>query len=69
MLARFKLSLRKSKTIPRKKQHDWKSLSTDSKLQNLNSLEVRNRFELLENESETATDKYGRFIIAKTRKQ
>ena len=36
-------------------------MSTDSNLQNLYTLKVRNMFELIENESETATDKYGRF--------
>ena len=62
--ARIKLSLRKSKAIPRKKQYDWKAISTDTSLQERYSVEVRNRFEVLENEEESASEKYERFIKA-----
>ena len=43
--ARVRLSLRKSKTLQRKKQHDWNLLCTDSNLQELYSIEVCNRFQ------------------------
>ena len=62
--ARIKLSLRKSKTIPGKKQHDWGLLSTDSDLQKQYSIEVRNRFQPLDKLDESATEKYDRFIRA-----
>ncbi|XP_072036995.1 uncharacterized protein [Amphiura filiformis] len=62
--ARIRLSLRKSKTLPRKNQFDWKSLSTDRNIQKMYTIEVHNRFEILEDMEETATDKYSRFIAA-----
>ena len=62
--ARMKLSLRKSKTMPGKKQPDWSLLCTDSDLQKQYSIEVRNRFEPLEIAEESATEKYDRFINA-----
>ena len=62
--ARVRLSLRKSKTFQRKQQHDWNLLCTDSNLQELYSIEVRNRFQPLENADESATGKYERFITA-----
>ena len=62
--ARIKLSLRKSEKIPRKKQYDWKTLSTDTSLQEKSAVEVRNRFEVLEDKEESATDKNDRFIKA-----
>ena len=62
--ARVRLSLRKSKTLQRKKQRDWNLLCTDSNLQKLYSIEVSNRFQPLENADESATEKYERFITA-----
>ncbi|XP_072050156.1 craniofacial development protein 2-like [Amphiura filiformis] len=62
--ARIRLSLRMSTTLPRKNQFDWKSLSTDRNIQKMYAIEVHNRFEILENIEETATDKYSRFIAA-----
>ncbi|XP_072015018.1 uncharacterized protein [Amphiura filiformis] len=62
--ARIRLSLRKSKTLPRKNQFDWKSLSTDRNILKMYTIEVHNRFEILEDMEETATDKYSRFIAA-----
>ena len=62
--ARIKLSLRKSKTISGKKQHDWSLLCTDSDLQKQYSIEVRNRFQPLDIADECATEKYDRFIRA-----
>ena len=62
--ARIRLSLRKSKTLPRKKQYDWKAITTDKDLQAKFSIEVHNRFQPLQKEEETATEKYTRFIEA-----
>ena len=62
--AKIRLSLRKSKPMPRKKPYDWKTLSSDGSLQAKYAVEVRNRFKVLEDEEETATDKYDRFIKA-----
>ena len=62
--ARIKLSLRKSEKLPRKKQYDWKTLSMDTSLQEKYAVEVRNRFEVLGVEEESATDRYDRFIKA-----
>ena len=64
MSARIRLSLRKSKTPPGKKHHDWKLLSTDSDLQKQYNIEVRNRFQSLDKLDETATERYDRFIMA-----
>ncbi|XP_072039109.1 craniofacial development protein 2-like [Amphiura filiformis] len=62
--ARIRLSLRESTTFPRKNQIDLKSLSTDRNIQKIYTIEVHNRFEILEDMEETATDKYSRFIAA-----
>ena len=62
--ARIRLSLRTSKAAPKRKQYDWRSLSTDTNIQKQYTIEVRNRFEALEIEDESATDKYERFIKA-----
>ena len=62
--ARIRLSLRKSKTMPRKKQYDWSLLRHDAKLQERYAIEVRNRFLPLQDQNETATEKYDRFIKA-----
>ena len=60
--ARVRLSLQKSKTLARKKLHDWNLFRTDSNLQKLHSIEVHNRFQPLEIENESATERYERFI-------
>ena len=62
--AHIRLSLRTSKAAPKRKQHDWKCLSTDANIQKQYAIEVRNRFEGLEIEDESATDRYERFIKA-----
>ena len=46
------------------KQYDSKTLSTDTSLQEKYAVEVRNRFEVLEDEDESATDKYDIFSKA-----
>ncbi|XP_072042892.1 uncharacterized protein [Amphiura filiformis] len=55
--SRIRLSLRKNKTLPRGKNHDWKTLCSDSKLQELYTVEVHNRFQPLEEMEETATER------------
>ena len=67
--ARVRLSLRKSKTLVRKKQHDWNLFRTDSNLQKLYSIEVHNRLQPLEIENESATERYERFITVTRRLQ
>ena len=62
--ARIKLSLRKNMTAPRKKRYNWSVLTTDKELQNQYTIEVKNRFNLLIDESESATSRYGRFVEA-----
>ena len=61
---RMRLSLRKSKTMPRQKQHNWELLRTDNNLQKLYTVEVHNRFQPLEEVDESATDRYQRFVNA-----
>ena len=55
---------RKSEKIPRKKHYDWKTVSMDTSLQEKYAVEVRNRFEVLGVEEESATDRYDIFIKA-----
>ena len=62
--AKIRLSLRKSKTMPKKKQFDWKALASDEDLQKKYTVEVRNRFQPLEDVEETATEIYDRFVKA-----
>ncbi|CAH1244595.1 Hypp7340 [Branchiostoma lanceolatum] len=62
--ARVRLSLRKKKNEPRKKQYDWGALRRSKDLQDQFAIEVRNKFQPLQEETETATERYGRFITA-----
>ena len=62
--ARLKLSLRTSKTLSREKQYDWKVLRSDSEIQSQYTILVRNRFEELYSDSQTATEKYQHLIDA-----
>jgi hypothetical protein len=62
--SKIRLSLRKSKAPPMKKQYDWKQLACDKNLQDLYTIEVCNRFQLLEEKEESASDQYERFINA-----
>ena len=64
--ARIRLSLRKSKALPRKKHYDWRVLCSNNKLQQQYTIEVRNRFQPLEDINENATERYERFISATT---
>ena len=65
--AKIRLSLRKSAETPERKQFDWKSLTTDSNLQERYTFEVHNRFDVFQHgqyEDKSATKKYERFIRA-----
>ncbi|XP_072023006.1 craniofacial development protein 2-like [Amphiura filiformis] len=64
--ARIRLSLRKSKALSRKKHYDWRVLCSNIKLQQQYTIEVRNRFQPLEDINENATERYERFISATT---
>ena len=64
LTARLKLSLRSSKTLPKDKQHDWKLLQTDEDLQQRYAITVRNRYEILLKQDESATERYQHFIDA-----
>lgn len=66
VICRIKLSLRKTKTAPRRVIYDYSSLKTDSSLQEQYSVEVRNRFSCLTADIECgdATTIYGKFIDA-----
>ena len=61
--ATIHLSLRKSKTPPKKILHDWTALK-DPEIQQQYSVEVRNRFSALCTEDEDATSRYDKFIQA-----
>ena len=59
--ARIKLSLRTSKT-PRKVRYDWKEFSQNTDLQEQYTVSVRNRFQVLESDSNG--EKYDKFVQA-----
>ena len=58
------MSLRTSKTLSREKQYDWNVLKSDSEIQSQYTILVRNRFEELYSDSQTATEKYQHLIDA-----
>ena len=61
---RVRLSLRASRPkVERKVKYIWKALETDKGLQEKYTIEVRNKFQILE-EEESATSRYERFINA-----
>ena len=62
--ARVQLSLRATKPPTTKKRYDWKALRHDQVLQSAFSLRLRNRFDLLSNESATATEHYDPLVKA-----
>lgn len=64
VIARVKLSLRTSRTPKRAPVPDWSKLKTDTSLQERYSVEVKNRFDLLVTESQTATERYQCFLDA-----
>ena len=61
--ATVRLSLRKSKSPPKKVQYDWKTLQ-DPEIQKQYTVEVRNRFAGLCTEEGDATEKYEKLIQA-----
>ena len=63
LTSRVKLSLRTTKSIPRKKTYDWNTLR-NSELQNLYTVTVKNRYAELSTESDDATESYGKFVQA-----
>ena len=62
--ARLKLSLRSSITPPRENQFDWNTLRSDIDLQHRYTITIRNRYEQLYNEDESATEAYQHLIDA-----
>ncbi|CAH1266780.1 Hypp3574 [Branchiostoma lanceolatum] len=64
--ARVRLSLRKKKAGPRKKQYDWDLFKSRRVIQEQYTIEVFNMFQPLQEQEpdEYATDRYGRFIKA-----
>ena len=63
--AKFRLSLRSKVVTPRKKNYDWSMLKSDQVLQNRYSIQLHNRFSILQNEfTDTIDDKYQHFITA-----
>ena len=67
VLAKIRLSLRKCNTPPKhakRKQYGWKALSSIRNLQELYTIKVRNRFQLLKEENDSASESYEKFIEA-----
>ena len=63
--ARIHLSLRVNcKAQPKRVRYEWKALIDDSVMQERYTASIWNKFQILENTEETATEKYGRFIKA-----
>ena len=61
--ARVKLSLRSCRTPPKRPPYDWSSLR-DPNLQAQYSVLIKNRFNVLGNDTASATEKYQQLIIA-----
>ena len=58
-------SQKKSKTTPKRKQYDWKLLTCDKNLyKSCYTIEVKNRFQLLEEEDDSASERYEKFTEA-----
>ena len=64
VIAQIKLSLRTSKTPKRPPTPEWSKLKADRNLQERYAVEVKNRFDLLTTEDQTATERYQSFIKA-----
>ncbi|MEE8288342.1 MAG: reverse transcriptase domain-containing protein [Nitrosomonadaceae bacterium] len=62
--ANVRLSLRKSKRTPRRDQYDWEVLKNNQGIQQAYTIEVKNQFNILQDMTETGTEKYQRFIDA-----
>ena len=63
--ASIHLSLRVNcKAQPKRVRYEWKALIDNSVMQERYTASIQNKFQILENTEETATEKYGRFIKA-----
>ncbi|XP_060754232.1 uncharacterized protein LOC132865717 [Neoarius graeffei] len=62
--ARVRLSLRKKKAEPRKRQYDWNLFKSRRDIQELYTIAVHNRFQPIQELDESATGRYERFIKA-----
>ena len=59
------MSLRSKAATPRKENYDWTVLKSDQELHNRYSIQIHNRFSILQNElTDTIDDEYQHFIIA-----
>ena len=58
LTARINTSFRTAATPPRKDMFDWSTLSSDKNLQDLYNVEIKNRFQVLNNENESVTETY-----------
>lgn len=66
LTARVNLSLRISATPPKKVSYDWSSLKSHGDLQQLYTVEVKNRFNELQEGTESITQLYQHLITANT---
>ena len=64
VVAKIKLSLRMNKTPKRKISYDWSTLIENTELQQEYNVSVRNRYEALSKEEDTATERYQCFVDA-----
>ena len=63
--AKLRLSLWSKAVRPRRENYDWSVLKSDQVLQNRYSIQLRNRFSILQNElTDTIDDKYQHLITA-----
>ena len=63
--AKLRLSLQSKAATPRKENYDWNLLKSDQELQNRYSIQLHNRFSILQNElTDTIDDEYQDFITA-----
>ena len=63
--AKLRLSLQSKATTPRTENYDWNVLKSDQELQNRYSIQLHNRFSILQNElADTIDDEYQHFITA-----
>ena len=63
--AKRRSSLRSNTATPRKENHDWNVLKSDQELKNRYSIQLHNRFSIIQNElTDTIDDEYQHFITA-----
>ena len=62
--AKLRLSLRSKALTPRKENYEWSVLKSDQELQNRYSIQLHNRFFILQNElTDNIDDKYQHFKL------